>query len=486
MDIHELIHSMTKGDKRHFSLSARRQGTQAKQYLKLYYMILNQKSYNEAILKKSVGKSSFAQLKHELLKHVMNSLGRKHLRTDHASTLLALGNAHVLVNKELWKDASKMISKVFDVNSPVESSLSYLGFSETAYIQSRVGTNHDLSNAINKWGKRKDEMIHVFEIESSYDQLYMKITLMNRKIESTRNIKIKKELNLYLNHSLLKTNPCPSSPYANLNFHYCNGLARYLLGEFDKSLFHMLQVKNQIDSNFSLRLKREDLYLRSIGNLVLCAIQTQKINTAQSYLLELRAYKSIYSSNIYYQSYLADLMELMICNQLKMYPKSLILINGTMSKAITTNPQLRLTQEYSYQIFQTITAFMNLGKFKEAKKIVLNFITENKSSSKKDAYNYARIIYLILLIEAKQDDLLENELRSIDQHLKKHKQLFLFESAFLHFVKRLLHPKPEVSIKEIYHELIDKLQSLKADHFEKNAFVYFEFDNWAANKIAEL
>ena len=176
----------------------------------------------------------------------------------------------------------------------------------------------------------------------------------------------------------------------------------------------------------------------------------------------------------------------MICNQLKMYSKSLILIDGAMSKAITAYPQLRLTQEYSYQIFQTITAFIHLGKYKEAKKIVLNFITENKSSSKKDAYNYARIVYLILLIETRQDDLLENELRSIDQHLKKHKQLFLFESAFLHFVKRLLHPKPEVSIKEIYHELIHELKSLKADHFEKNAFVYFEFDNWTITKMSEL
>ena len=297
---------------------------------------------------------------------------------------------------------------------------------------------------------------------------------------------VQKELSAYLNHPLLKTNPCPSSPYAALNFHYCNGVVKYLLGEFEESLSYMQRVKDQMDSNFSIRLKREDLYLRSIGNLVLCALQTEKTNTAQSYLLKLRDYKVIYSSNTAYQTYLADLMELMVLNKLKIYSRSLLLIDGSLTKSVKDNPQFRLTQEYSYQIFQTITALMHLKKHKEARKIVLNFITENKSSSKKDAYNYARIVYLILLIEANQDELLENELRSIYKYFKKHKQLFLFESAFLHFINSLLHPEPERNTKEIYQELHNKILTLKADHFEKNAFVYFEFDKWTENKMTEL
>ena len=179
-------------------------------------------------------------------------------------------------------------------------------------------------------------------------------------------------------------------------------------------------------------------------------------------------------------------MELMVLNRLKAYSRSLSLINGSLSKRVKDNPQFRLTQEYSYQVFQTLTALIHLKKYKEAKKIVLNFITENKPSSKKDAYNYARIIYLILLIEANQDDLLENELRSISRHFKKHKQLFLFESAFFHFINSLLHPEAERNTKEIYQELHNKIVALKEDHFEKNAFVYFEFDKWVANKMTEL
>ena len=477
---------MTKGDKRHFSLAARRKGNKAKQYVKLYNMILNQKLYNEAIIKKSFGKSSFSQLKHELLKHVLYSLGRNHLKTDHASTLLALGNAHVLINRELWADASKMISKVFDINASIDSSLSYMGFSETAYIQSRAGTNDDLSNTIEKWNERKNEMIHVFEIESSYDKLYMEIALMNRNIESARSMEVKNKLSSYLNHPLLKTNPCPSSPYAKLNFHYSNGLAHYLLGVFDISLLHMQKVKEQMDSNFSIRIKREDLYLRSLGNLVLCSLQTGEITRAESYLVELQGYKTIYHSNTPYRRYLADLMQLMVFNKKGNHTKSLSLISSSLSKAIKDHPQFRLTQEYSYQVFQTITALINLKYYKKAKKIILNYITENKSQSKKDAYNYARIVYMILLIEENHDDLLENELKSVYRHFKKEKQLFLFESAFLHFTNRLLHPKPEINTSDIYRELCNQLNDLKTDPFEKNAFVYFEFDKWATNKISEV
>ena len=248
----------------------------------------------------------------------------------------------------------------------------------------------------------------------------------------------------------------------------------------------MQKVKEQMDSNFSIRIKREDLYLRSLGNLVLCSLQTGEITRAESYLVELQGYKTIYHSNTPYRRYLADLMQLMVFNKKGNHTKSLSLISSSLSKAIKDHPQFRLTQEYSYQVFQTITALINLKYYKKAKKIILNYITENKSQSKKDAYNYARIVYMILLIEENHDDLLENELKSVYRHFKKEKQLFLFESAFLHFTNRLLHPKPEINTSDIYRELCNQLNDLKTDPFEKNAFVYFEFDKWATNKISEV
>lgn len=471
---------MSPGDKRHFSLYAKRQGSDSKQYVRLYHMILRQKKYNESKLKNQLDFKSFTQLKHELTKHVMNSLRRNHEKTDHASSLLNVGNAHVLLNRGLWSDASKELLKVFDINKPVDSNSSFLAFSDTSYIESRLGTVESLSDTIQKWDDRKSEMLRLFEIETSYDKLYMQIMVLNRQIESIRSIEYKDQLIAYLNNPLLKVNQCKTSNYAALNFNYCNGLGNYLMGNFERSHGFMQKVKVLIEAHYSIRLKREDLYLRSLGNLCLCALQMGKVDKAEHHLSQLKDYTSFYSAITPYKLYLSDIMELMLLNSKQEYTSALSLVRNKLAASLNNHPQFHLSQEYGYQVFQTITTYLALKYYREAKQIVLNFITENKQSAKRDAYCYARIVYMILLIEENQDDLLENELKSVNRYLKMEKHIFRFERLFLDFTAELLSKEKEAYI--LYEDLYKEITLLKTIDFESNAFVYFAFDHWVLKK----
>jgi hypothetical protein len=218
-----------------------------------------------------------------------------------------------------------------------------------------------------------------------------------------------------------------------------------------------------------------------MANLSLCALQNNNITEADGYRLELIKYDSLYTGNNSYKNYLADLLELMICNASDKYNKAIKIISTQLSSSIKSKPQYRLTQEYTYQIFQTVASYMELGLFKEAKKTILSFITENKQSSKKDAYSYARIVYLILLIEENNNDLLDFELRSVNRYLKLSDQLFLFEKIFLNFTNKLIRNKSN-STSSIYNKLYLEIKDLKKNPFERNALVYFAFDTWAKKK----
>lgn len=472
---------MGKGDKRHFSLYSQSQKANSKKYVKLYDLILKQNHFDEKQLKKEIGSAYYPQLKYELTHHILESLRRKHHKTDKSSTLLCIDYAHVLLNNGLWKDALKQLNKVFDTDHPIKSNSAFLAFSDTSYIKSRYSSNEVLKETIQSWDKRKKELINLFDIETAYDKLYMQITLINQEMESVRKPSDKTRLKKFLKEPYLKESKYSSSKYAELNFHYCHGLASYLLGEYSLSQSHMGSVKNILDAEYSLRLNREDLYLRVMANLSLCALQNNNITEADGYRLELIKYDSLYTGNNSYKNYLADLLELMICNASDKYNKAIKIISTQLSSSIKSKPQYRLTQEYTYQIFQTVASYMELGLFKEAKKTILSFITENKQSSKKDAYSYARIVYLILLIEENNNDLLDFELRSVNRYLKLSDQLFLFEKIFLNFTNKLIRNKSN-STSSIYNKLYLEIKDLKKNPFERNALVYFAFDTWAKKK----
>ena len=483
MNIYTLIHSMGKGDKRHFSLYAQSQKTKSKKYVKLYNLILKQSQFDEKLLKTEIGSAYYPQLKYELSHHILESLRRKHHKTDKSSTLLCIDYAHVLLNNGLWKDALKQLNKVFDTHRPINSNTAFLAFSDTSYIKSRSSSNEVLKETIQSWDQRKQELIELFDIETAYDKLYMKITLINQEMESIRKPSDQKRLKKFLDEPYLQALRHSNSKYAELNFHYCQGLARYLLGEYSVSQGHMGSVKSILDAEYSLRLNREDLYLRVLANLSLCALQNNNVSQADEYRLELTNYNSLYTGNNSYKNYLADLLELMICNASNKYNEAMKVISTQLSSSFKSKPQYRLTQEYTYQVFHTVTTYLELGLFKEAKKIILSFITENKQSSKKDAYSYARIVYLILLIEENNNDLLDFELRSVNRYLKLSDQLFLFEKIFLNFTNKLIRNRRDAT-SSIYNKLYLEIEELKKNPFERNALVYFAFDTWAKKKSA--
>ena len=115
--------------------------------------------------------------------------------------------------------------------------------------------------------------------------------------------------------------------------------------------------------------------------------------------------------------------------------------------------------------------------------IISEDIKETVFVTKKDAYLYARILYVVILIESKSDDLLYHELRSLIKYIKDENKMFVFENVFIKFFQKILS-QPSMNInKKLYSDLHNDLDKLKATPFEYNALIYFDFSTWAKNKF---
>ena len=117
---------------------------------------------------------------------------------------------------------------------------------------------------------------------------------------------------------------------------------------------------------------------------------------------------------------------------------------------------------------------------------MFEFVSLMKNTDKKDAYSAARFFYLVLLIELNDDELIYAELRSVERFLKEQKLFFSVEKILLQFVKNLMIKNTSYQIRTHYNALIDDLEKLKEDSFERNAFIYFDFLDWAKGKVASF
>jgi len=485
MDIFALIHSMSTGDRRHFSIISNSKADKNKKYITLYRAILNQNTFDENALKNKFGFKYYAQLKHELSKHLLESLRINYLKTNDASTLLNISNAHTLLNNNLWSDALKQIDKIF-INKDKNISSSFIPLSDLAYIKSRCCCENEIQQTLDDWDELSNQLIEKIKTEAQYDKLYLKITLINQQIESVRNINDKKKLLDFIENPLLKEASYKTFKAAKLNFNYVKGLANYLFGDFVEAYKYMYEAKGILDNEISLRIKREDLYIRINANLCLCSIQNNQIEMAVIHHKTLQDYACIFSPNNAYKQYLSDLIYLMILNKKQDYKKAVFHLSKKINKTNKSIFQNRLTQENQYEIFQSLYTLIGLKLFKDAKRIIIEYIVDNKQSSKKDAYGYARILYLIILLETNDDILLFSELKSVERYFKEQNKMNVFEKLFIYFARDMIKQPSKTQKRLLYNALFNKLEELKKDPFERNAFIYYDFASWAKSKSLKI
>lgn len=117
-DLHELIHSLTKMEKRYFKLyAARTSGTKQTSVLKVFDAIAKQQEYDEKALLGKFNKESFASnfpaYKSHIYTVVLRSLAHYHESsspTDSISTQLR--QVRILIEKNLYKQAYKLNQRI--------------------------------------------------------------------------------------------------------------------------------------------------------------------------------------------------------------------------------------------------------------------------------------------------------------------------------------------------------------------------------------
>ena len=486
MKLNEFILGLSQAEKRYFTRFSVFQKLGKTNYMKLF--LSYKKGKQENYVKKELGENYSALLKQQLKNKVLESLRYFHRKSiPFNSENQLLQNAFVLKNRGYWPEAKKALQKA-KIKYNNHGSFMH-AYSDLAFVQSRLSKN-GIEQLIENWDLEVNAQLKLQEIVLQMDKKYLEISLLNKEIESARKPIHKKLLTTYITNLESFKKAAVKSDYSLLYYHYNLGLSNYLLGNITVSYKAMNTIYRLVNSNSYLLNLRKDLILRSMANRVLCTIVVGDFSLAKTHLNDLASIPTPTTFYASYKKYLSYVLELMIFSKTGNYIGGVNSFNeySVQKKNFISSVSIEtfIYQEDIYETFYYANCLYKSGAKRKAILLMFEFVSLMKNTDKKDAYSAARFFYLVLLIELNDDELIYAELRSVERFLKEQKLFFSVEKILLQFVKNLMIKNTSYQIRAHYNALIDDLEKLKEDSFERNAFIYFDFLDWAKAKVASF
>jgi hypothetical protein len=484
-----LIHSLTKAEKRSFKLYANRNSSSPEElkFLQLFDFIDKNIHYSEeqAVLKlKEIKKSQLSNIKAHLYKQLLTSLRLQYI-SHHIEIEIreTIDYATVLYQKAFYHQALKILEKAkalaFKANSSILSleivefekiiELQFITRSigsraeqlttQSRELQAHIDGSTDFSNlALQlyslylKGGFARDEKDYHFVQE------FFRSRLRPYRLED---LGFEEKMHLYNSYVWYH--------YINQDFLMCYKYARLWIDLFEE----YPEMKNL----------RKEMHLKGMHNLLNALFNLRSYNRFSEELNYL----------INYQFTEREQENEIILHKLYLYSN---LINkhyleGSFSEGLRLVPDiLSFTKKYDQKLdshrimvfyYKIACLYFGSGMNKEAI-VYLNLVVQFKEQTlREDIQSFARILNLIAHFELGNDVLVEYQIKSVYRFLINMGDLHGVQKEILNFLRLL--PIDAKELLKAFKVLHGKLVKLSLLPFEKRPFLYLDIISWLESKI---
>ncbi|MBI1836526.1 MAG: hypothetical protein HYR91_04605 [Flavobacteriia bacterium] len=485
-----LIHSLTKAEKRSFKLYATRNSSSQDElkFLQLFDYVDKVSNYTDenALIKlKEIKKTQLSNIKAHLYKQILTSLRLQHI-SHHIEIEVRelIDYATVLYQKAFYHQALKMLDKAKQLALKANSNILCLEIVEfekvieSQYITRSIGTRSDelthestelqahVVAAIDysnlalqlyalylKVGFSRDEKDYLFTREFFYSRL---------KPYRIEEMKFEEKMHLY--------NAFVWFYYMNQDFLMCYKYARLWVDLF-------VEYPDMKDS-------RKEMYLKGMHNLL-------------NALFNLRSYKRFSEeleilSNYQFSSREQE-NEIMLHN-LYLFSNRINkhYLEGTFTDGLKVVPEIiQYIEIYEQQLdahrimvfyYKIACLYFGSGDNKKAIFYLNKVIQFKEETLREDIQSFARILNLIAHFELGNDILVEYQIKSVYRFLIKMGDLHGVQREILSFL-RLLPITDNNELIRAFKILHHKLVKLSLLPFEKRPFLYLDIISWLECKI---
>ena len=484
----ELIHSLSKSEKRYFKLYANfHKGN--KNYLKLFDAVDAQQDYQEQEIKELFKKEKFAKqfpvTKNYLYNLIMKSLSAFYTNKFADSQLKELiHHAEILNRKELYEHTAVILKKAKKIAYMHEKFIHLLDIIALEKRKEPLA-NFTSKEKIVKLAKEESDVLAKYNNHLEYWNLFAHTSHLTAKSGLPRTEAERKKYKAIIEHPLMHREERALSHLAKDRYYYLLGNYHHLIGDIEKSNEYS-KKRLLLSESFPEKIKENPkLYIGLTNNYLFTCLAINAYHEFEITLKKIKDFPSIHPT-ILTEGISVKLFECIYtseCSYIVQTGKTniTILIKQIEDGLNKFKGKLNKIPEMEITFFAGYILFMN-GNYKEALKWFFK-IYNSHVAARPDMQNAARIITLFCYYELGNIENIEYLLTSVFRMLEKQRKLFLFEKMILNFVKSISKTNDESEKTALFKQLKQELIKISDVPDEKNFLILFDVISWLESKI---
>ena len=487
----ELIHSLSKAEKRSFRLFAGRLGVaDEKRYLLLFDFIESRKDFREDVLLEknpSIKKSQLPNLKAVLYDQLLSTLRR--LDKNNFEDIAArdcIDNARILLSRGLPKAAQESLEKAKKYALAIHNQpLLYHvhDFERTIENQMPGATNFTKSNLIKKQG---DDLVQNLITQNEYSNLSISLYSLYLKNGYVKDQNDYHYIDHFFRSHLPQTNPRNLDFYEKVYYYQCHVWYHHMIQDFAGYYKYAQKWVDCFEADPRMITADTSLYLKGMHNALNALYMADKKEKFKTYLLK---YKTFGEQNLtkWSETDRSHFHQYFYLHQL-----NYIFLTGNYQ---IKNPELKTLEhllkknDYDWEESRVMVLYYKLGcvyfgadDYDGALTCLNQIINAPNSKIRQDIQCFARILALIVHYELGNEVLLSHQIRSVFRFLSNMEDLQGVQREILSFLRKTPALVPS-DIKKEFVALRNRLVPYSTHPYEKRPFLYLDIIAWLDAKI---
>lgn len=490
----ELIHSLTKSEKRYFKIYASRHTIgEENNGIRIFDFVEQQNEFDEeAIYRHFKGEAFLNQFpitKNRLYEQIINALDAFHAsKNQEAQLYKMLHSINILYSKGLYDHAVRELKKAKRLAKKHNKMaiLLQLANEEKRIIETQGYRKAD-TESLEKHIKETFELTAQYNF---YNELWMiksKLFIrLNQFGQARSEEEIEEYKKLFLQFKAIKKPNEITFENQYLIYHFKSAYTFAILMN-EESLKTLKENLEHFKKNAEKIKEYPNQYFSILTNIIHLESKSGNSRAIHSHLNELKAFPHQLKTNLTKDLAIKlfssiNSIELKVLNQEGNFEKATQLstdIEEGMKKYETEITPFRK----AYLAFNMSIAFFGNEDFNQSLKWI-NLILNNKDlDQKEDIVSFAHLVNLLIHFELKNDVLLPYAIKSTKRFLTKRQRTFKFETVFLKHLTKISNAQNKYEIEDLLQNVDEEIKNLKNDPFESVAFEYFDFHVWLTSKV---
>lgn len=454
-----LIKSLSKSEKRYFTLDAQKSGRKESRYLELFRAINQQDEYNEQVLKRKFGKK-LGDDKSRLYEAILRSMRDYQSHKSYKARIKELlTDAKLLFERKLYEQAENRLSEAKDLALDLQDHLSVLeiNLSQRQLIKGYLGKAYQeqVESLIKEKEKHLSYLQQELWLQDNYDRLSIDFLRFPQKLEEDQI----RELEATYSEILKVETETLNSLNAYWRFHEFRALFNRLSGKSGENFSLYYGIVQQFNKHPKIQSEFFINYLGIFSNVLSATSRNQEeFHKLPQLLAELKEKKApnIQSEKLLFErTAVYELVFLLNSPTAGIENAIKNIDSGLQQYEITPSAKISI-------LFNTILLLFINDRYDDCLEKIeaLWKLSKKNKATRQDLNDASRIIYLLAIYKQDIFDHIENSLRAMTRYFAKTSSspLITFYKIIASTIQNLQKKASTREEKEILHHLKTKIK----------------------------